>query len=158
MNNKQLCDALAVKLVRVTTRCFFDDAVVCVADMLTRVPFLRDVEGARSKKAATEEGKEKSEEIFQRPMEELLGISRPQIRQTLRFLRDTERLIRSEELADGEYYFIDYEWFFGVVSLRLAKMQALLDTKQKQHKRNTYFVCPRCQVQPMARERYPHSH
>jgi len=105
--------------------------------------------GAEDEQEEEEEESEDEEDIDPglRPMDRRLVLplnGRSGLRAVLHNLRDSERLIRCETLGGQHYFYIDYEWFFKVVSWRVKRLGEELHEQESELRNGTKYVCDLC--------------
>ena len=105
------------------------DDTVAVFDALVNHKYLKEPAGRKAKlsdeqAAAVEAGQA---EPFGRPLDEVLQLRPKQVRKLMENLTKTERLVRKEDIGnDGSFFYIDYNWFKGVMDFRVGLMKRIL--------------------------------
>mmetsp|Transcript_65566 Transcript_65566/g.181483 ORF Transcript_65566/g.181483 Transcript_65566/m.181483 type:complete len:179 (-) Transcript_65566:612-1148(-) len=120
---------VAERLVQNVARAFYDDDTVAVFDALVNHKYLKEPSGRKTKlseeqAAAVEAGQA---EPFGRPLDEVLQLRPKQVRKLMENLTRNERLVRKEDIGnDGSFFYIDYNWFKGVMDFRVGLMKRIL--------------------------------
>lgn len=117
----------AEALISTVARAFYEDAAICIIDVLIRDKYLRDDQDMGTR----------------------LSLPPKQLRKTLQFLQD-EHLVKSEavdDLAEGgsqatKFWYIDYNHAVNVIRLRIFLLQKKLEEAEMRARSSSMYLCP----------------